>query len=593
MKRFSLWLLVGALGCSDGDIGVTGPGGGGGGGDGRDDVTGGCTDADEDGFGVGCEQGVDCNDADPNLNADCDFRAFGDPWSPEQADGLVIDENGALTLGEDELADDNVWTANAEEGTVSKLDARTGRELARYPSAIAGGNDARPWNEPCNYGSAGNCPSRTSIDFRRDCFVANRAFGNQGTLTKIANRIEDCVDRNGNGVIDTSRDANDSGTVEPGEIVGDDECVLYTVNVGGLNGMPRALAVAPDTRFVSAGGNAWVGTNGERRGYEVNGNDGAILRTVELPINPYGALAGKLLGLVWFTNVGVQAAPNNPPAIVAVEFANGTVHPRQEVQSTVGCTGTYGITIDGQGRVWTGGYPCEAIFRYEGTADAGSWLSVDLGGQGRTRGLVASDDDRIWVAHSHLADGGTVGNLTSVDAETGAVLERHTLPTGKQAIGVDLDRQGNIWTIARETSSAAKLDPSTGVFQEFPVGNGPYTYSDFTGHSLRLQFPQGVYTDVAEACGAAGAMWKTAHWEGDVPEGAVVELRARTATTREGLADAEWYGPWTESPVDLESPPGPLPEGSFLEFELTLRSLDNATTPHLTGFVVTYACALQ
>ncbi|MBI2896977.1 MAG: hypothetical protein HYY06_25695 [Deltaproteobacteria bacterium] len=591
MKRFSVWLLVGALGCSDGDIGVTGPGVGGDDDD-DDDITGGCTDSDDDGFGVGCEQGVDCDDTDPNLSSDCDLRAFGDPWNPEQADGLVIDENGALTLGEDTFEDDTVWIANANENTVSKLDAPTGRELARYPSAIAGGNGARPWTEACNFSSSGNCPSRTSIDFRRDCWVANRAFGNQGTVTKIASRIEDCVDRNANGVIDTSRDANDDGRIDVGEMVGDDECVLFTVNVGGPGGVPRALAVAPDTRFVSAGGNAWVGTNLERLAYEINGNDGAILRTVELPINPYGALAGKLLGLVWFVNAGWQAAPNNPPGIVAVEFANGTVHPRQEVQSTIGCTGTYGITIDGQGRVWTGGYPCEATFRYEGTADAGSWLSVDLGGQGATRGLVAADDDKVWVAHSHFG-GGSVGNLSCVDAETGAVLDRLTLPTGKDAIGVDLDREGNIWTIARETNNAAKFNPNTGVFQEFPVGSGPYTYSDFTGHSLRLQFPQGVYSDVAEACGEAGATWKTAHWEGEVPEGAAVELRVRSAATREGLADATWYGPWLESPADLEAPPGPVPEGSFLEFELTLRSLDNATTPHITGFVVTYSCALQ
>jgi len=568
------------FGCSDGDIGIQGPGGGGGGG-------GGCDDVDGDGYGRGCRLGDDCDDSDPSRSAGCEVEEFGGedvPFSPDGANGVVIGEDGALSLGESVMTDDDtVWIANSDEGTVSKLDAPTGRELARYPSVIGGGNNARPWNEVCDFSSTGNCPSRTAIDFRRDCWVANRAFGHQGTVTKIASREEECIDRNGNGVIDTSHDSN---------VVGDDECVLFTVDVGGNNGLPRALAIAPDTRFISPGGNAWVGNNAERMAYEINGEDGAILRTVQLDINPYGALAGKVLGLVWFVNAGWQAAGNNPPGIQAVEFANGTVHPRQAVESSIGCTGTYGIAIDGQGRVWTGGYPCDAVFRYDGSPDTGTWMSVDIGGQGRTRGLVADEEDRIWVAHSTLNDR-AVGNMSTIDGETGEVLAQYSLPTGRDTIGVDLDREGKIWTVSRETNNSAKFDPATGQFTEYPVGRGPYTYSDFTGHSLRLQFPQGTYNGVVEACGVAGADWMTVSWDAETPDGTAVSVRVRTAPTREGLQDAAWYGPWTESPADLLSAPGPVPVGTFLEFELSLQSFDGSATPRVTRIGVAYACALQ
>ena len=67
-----------------------------------------------------------------------------------------------------------------------------------------------------------------------DVFIANRAFSYQGTITKIANLERDCIDLNGNGVIDTARDHNENGiidmTVGAGEkqeyFAENDECIL-------------------------------------------------------------------------------------------------------------------------------------------------------------------------------------------------------------------------------------------------------------------------------------------------------------------------------------------------------------------------------
>ena len=44
---------------------------------------------------------------------------------------------------------------------------------------------------------------------------------------------------------------------------------------------------------------------------------------------------------------------------------------------------------------------------------------------------------------------------------------------------------GNIWGVNRQTDNASRINPETGVMEVFPVGYGPYTYSDFTGFSLR------------------------------------------------------------------------------------------------------------
>lgn len=60
-----------------------------------------------------------------------------------------------------------IWIANAGEGTLSKIDTRTGQEIARYRT----GPDSS------------TSPSRTAIDKEGNCWVANR--GN-GTVVKIA-----------------------------------------------------------------------------------------------------------------------------------------------------------------------------------------------------------------------------------------------------------------------------------------------------------------------------------------------------------------------------------------------------------------------
>ena len=53
-----------------------------------------------------------------------------------------------------------------------------------------------------------NNPSRTAVDFNGDIWVANRAFGGQSSVTKIANDLTECADRNGTPGLQTSSDVN-------------------------------------------------------------------------------------------------------------------------------------------------------------------------------------------------------------------------------------------------------------------------------------------------------------------------------------------------------------------------------------------------
>lgn len=610
MRVAAFWgaaiLVVAGCDCSEASLGSVGTGRGGTG-----SVDGGpvgCVDRDGDGYGAGCDLGLDCDDADPALGAGCEGAVWGEGGSafdgadPDQEfDGTRTDDRGWLTLGDLVTGDSAVWVSNSDEGTVTKLDARSGREVARYPSAIGSPvNGSRPWNEGCdNDANRGNCPSRTALDFNRDAWVANRAFGGQGTITKIANTLEDCPDRNGDGVIQTSTDANGDGRIDiadPAEFVGPaDECVLFTVDVGEPGDIPRALAIAPDFLRESIYGNAWVGLNGARKALELRGTDGAVLREVPLQIDPYGALADKHMGVVWFTNAGWQARSDNPPAVQNVDFMTGEPSARYAIDVGMpGCDedyGTYGITVDETGRVWVGGYPCEGAFRLD--PRSGEWLAVPTPGNGRPRGLVADGEGFIWMAHSHCSRGDGCATLSKFRIDPPFDVERIDLMGGGAAgsIGVDIDLEGRVWVINKNSSSATRYDPASGVMDQFPVGNGPYTYSDFTGHGLFLQFPRGYWRAVTEGC--AGAIWSEVSFEGSVPPGSLVEVSIRTADTREGLRSAPWIGTWTSSPARLQLAPGPVPPGRFAQIQIGLISEEVGALPAVARVAAAYSCPIM
>ncbi|MFI5308497.1 MAG: putative metal-binding motif-containing protein, partial [Polyangiales bacterium] len=246
-------------------------------------------DRDGDGFDA-CD--ADCNDSDPavhpgaletcnQIDDDCDGQvdegllsecgdcrpgcqlrylpALGDTWHPsaDNSDAVVVDgDGGPLVLSSETRQRFDAWIANFVEGKVTKLDTRDGTQLARYDSVLYdGSNGAEPPDAECDrsglgQSNGGNCPSRTAVDFDGAVYVANRAFGLQGTLTKIAGFEQDCLDRDGNGQIDTSRDLNGNGQIDSyvdGEFLGQlDECLLWTVNVGSVGGVPRAVAVDAD-----------------------------------------------------------------------------------------------------------------------------------------------------------------------------------------------------------------------------------------------------------------------------------------------------------------------------------------------------------
>jgi len=561
------------------------------------------TDADRGGAEVCDEVDNDCDgDVDEGVSAlcadctpGCEARTIpgADGWMPteDNSEGVIVDEDGALTLGRSEARAFAVWVANMDEGTVSKLDSRTGAEVARYPTvgamAPAG---SRPWNEACNWSNQGNCPSRTAVDQNFDAYVANRAFGNQGTITKYANREADCVDRNMNGMIDTSRDLNGNGTIEvgTGEFIGlEDECILYTVPVGGGNAVPRALAIglAPPDGLV---GDVWVGLFQSQEACRLDPADGSVIACMPVEgFRPYG-MAADSANRIWT----VDRSGARRDILGYIDAGAMTFTPVAPLPGSATCAVPYGVTVDGAGDVFMANQCDPSIWRYR-HAD-GSWTPVDAVAFAGTPRGVAADESSLWVALSHDADaftGGEANRIRQYRLSDLSFITEHTIPTGIQPIGIGVSFDGSVWAICRTNNIAARLDPAAGTWTEHQVGLHPYTYSDFIGFGLNVfAEPRGRYRFEVEGCEDGINRWTGASFVAEIPPGTSVEIWARSADDVASLDAEEWIGPFTDNPSDFTMPPGPIPERRYLQVELRLATMDRSTAPRVFSVDVAGVC---
>ncbi|MEW6434297.1 MAG: hypothetical protein AB1730_22585 [Myxococcota bacterium] len=542
--------------------------------------------------------------------------------------GVTLDPMGHIVLSTGSTELYFMWIANDARGWVSKYDTRTGKEVARYWSVIPRdcANSAGP---PCAGGNATGLqagpdaadsyhPSRTAIDLAGDVWVANRGIQKQGSVTKIANADYACIDRNGNGTIETSRDLNGDGQISTNAADGEmiiptdwsdpaqyDECVLFTTPVGGVppaNSPVGARALAVSAGPEGSAGDVWVGIHFENRVYKLNNRNGQIVPVngggatfITLGFGPYGAAVDRLQRL-WIVQPGVAR-------LALIDTGTGTLV-SDTIQDTANC-GAYGLAIDGKNRVWLPGWSKGAIAcRYDHATQ--TWTKFDFSAvrndQGKAfqwgRGIAADTAGRIYMSGwGDSAASPPAAQLIRFDAETGAVV-----PYGSNAfidmtdaatngsIGVGLDGDENAW-VNNYSGNATRIDKNTGaVLHTGQQPGGLYTYSDFTGYQLRnFTAPQGTYKRDFEAC-ATDNEWRTLTWDATVPANTTLQVFAKAANTAAelDLPSTPRFGPFTTSPTDLKA--AGVPKTKFLRVEFVLRSADGRSTPVLRGFNLVWAC---
>ncbi|MBT8491558.1 MAG: hypothetical protein KJO07_00750, partial [Deltaproteobacteria bacterium] len=678
-----------------------------------------CNDGRDDDCDGTADEGV--LNACGNCLAGCGTTGVGDDPFPTEDDdpnvdqtGTGLDPNGDIILDSAQVETYFLWIANSGEGTVSKIDTRTGQEVARYPSVVksngrlivgdcngAGGDKGCDASKVPNWDASGglgnNNPSRTAIDAFGDCWVGNRAHsggvtGEQSTATKFFNNTgvdpeniaadipaaaSDCRDFDGDGTITTSRDINGDGKIDIGatganqEFFPDDECVAATVMLGeqltasSTAAGARALAIDAGGFNVDFGGpdpnnpgNAWVGMFQESAFYRVTlgftGNT-PVASTARVPetgtitsvtgatdFKPYGAAIDSK-GVVWAPSRGADdelvafrsdSADFGDLALTFVpEDTNDYVY-------GVPSGNNYGIVIDLEDRIWLGGWTSQHVTRYDPEAALGSrWTQWPVN-DGRVRGMAIDVNGYVWAAISATGDNSTqISKAIRIPADTAdtvnyLVYDLETAAGGAAggSIGIGVDFDGQVWTVNQDNSNVTKLSIDTandldgdglvgdplGVTVGNKTGNitatkylydsengnnaAPYTYSDFTGLSLRaVTRPSGLYSIAMQGCpGEAEADWRGVSFDAVIPNTATaVQVFVQVGNDLATLKDQPSYGPWTVSPIDLDSPapspPAPMgqgvvPDGAYLRLTFVLISEDRISTPIVRGYNVDWTC---
>jgi hypothetical protein len=621
----------------------------------------GCVDLDGDGRGEGCEAGPDCDDADPTqtgtercdgVDNDCDgtadegvlgpcgdcnplcmssgFGPGGRPFepTPENSDGVNVDEEGALVLDSERINTNFIWIANTTEGSVSRFSTTAPyAEVGRYftgPEVFAGAH------------FAGNDPSRTSVNTLGDAFVGNR---NGNRITRISVLGETCPDTNGDGVVTTSRDLNGDGVISfdlaAGEMLawGEDDCVLWSRFLDDvLPGERFVRAVAaqdvegPDGELREY---VWVGGYATNRVVKVDGRTGEPILFAEAPVNPYG-FAIDAGGQLWVSgnyDTGFLGRVDTTRCLDSASCAEAVCQPSGPEGTE--CDGAmkariptpgilpYGITVDFDQRVWLGAYrtgiPGRTYYPHLGRFDPDAapgtrWINVDLPSRGFDFDFVVNGiaaDARGFVYGAAWSNGG----ILRIDAENPLDIVQIPGTLGTTNKGMAIDAEGKVWSITMD-NQAVVVQPgatigentvTTGVATNI---RGSYTYSDMTGLQLRLATnPRGYYRHLVEGCGEDGdirTVWGELRFDAELPTGTSITFRVKSADTRAELDALDWtplaVTPPATSPlaIDAALAAAGLTPGRLLWVEVVLQAERSSSreviTPRLRSFDLTFTC---
>ncbi|MFC1977620.1 hypothetical protein ACFLWS_05080 [Chloroflexota bacterium] len=473
--------------------------------------------------------------------------------------------NDQLQLNEESGTYPIMWIANAGEDTVSKFDTSTNKELARYHTWFGTGTHGA-WTGPA--------PSRTAVDAEGNCYVANRQFSNSIAADVIKIYADDWTDRNGNGVMDTSYDANNNGTIESSEtltmtdvnsnnIIDDseiqDERIAWAVKVGPNNGIARALAIAPD-------GNIWVGLFQTRQYYEIDSDDGSVVSgPYSVGNTPYGAMIDKY-GILWGASLGttlLRLDTSDGSSLVLSHHTPGYYYGNNYAIAL-------GYDADGYTQVYLSSTNGHSYIQYNTKT---STFSIPA-----TTGFVSRGVGVDPAGNIYCSDATNNGGLAKF-APDGTTLWQKPTQSNSDSRAAVVDSDGNVWVVLLGVSKVAKYDGATGSsLGTFPTGYLPYTYSDATGIGLRGSIkPQGTWTAVYDS-GDASAGWGTVSWNSEEPQGTEITVKVRSSIDQ--TAWSSWED--TTNGGSLTS----TPDGQYLQVQVTFRIIDGETSPILYDLTV-------
>jgi hypothetical protein len=535
----------------------------------------------------------------------------------------VIGEGGELVGGDDPenpsgrpgvtLSSTNyippyAWIANHTNNTVTRFNMETLQEEGRY------------W--------VGSNPSRTGVDLDGNVWIGGR---NDGRLTKILWDTTACPDRNENGEIDTSYPCEVSADCPGVDCVSGicvlnsaadpyaDECVVYSEVPNTAHRSIRGSAPDPTGRiwigFSDGGGSADDGFDGGLQSIDpLTFELGPYIPPTGAPVyapdgdgvqQPQGTTGntGRVYGLVVDSRGHLYTSSYNRNTLARFD----TTTQEWVAMYTGYVCGSYGIGIDSENRVWTGGWPgCRGIGMFDPEVDRFYNFAVPTDvtiAHGVTSGIdpspasgcgspaycvtgVAAEPatDDVWASFyavgytgrlqvvydpdAPLADRYTGSTWTFIGTtrDTSEPSEPYLAGVGADLRGVGFDTDGYAWTHGLGSGRIFKIDPatnsrSTDLPDGMVVGVGThYTYSDFTGSTaLSFTSPRSTWRYTFDTT-YPNAQPDKVIWEAWVPARTSAGIRLRVLD-----GDGEPLSSWV---------PNPLPDGTAVYEDYPTGALD-------------------
>ena len=422
----------------------------------------------------------------------------------------------------DELKLDNssepfnfIWVACSSRGTVVKVDTLNGTILGEYSSA------------PRSDGS----PSRTTVDKDGSVWLANRAdIGPQGGGTIVHIGLAEnnqCEERNGIPGIQTSTGLGDikpwaDATGNRSVSTAQDECIVHYTEVNSRG--TRHVSIDSDN-------NVWVSGLWNRAFDKVKGGrwttpgSGEIL--VSFPSVGYGGYGGLMdpNGFIWSSSPLLRWDTSLPLNGTNGDPSGPSIGPLALNTNWAGqVDDSYGLCIDSQGNVWSTSLSSGQIVKY---ASNGTYLGNFAYGGTNAQGCVVDLNDDVWVAHSILNQGTTVGHLANNGTLLGVVM------VGSGPSGVAVDRMGKVWSTNTIGSTLSRIDPSLNngvgsVDKTIDLGSGcyPYNYGDMTG-STNISPPNSGSWTVTYDHGFNFTAWGSIEWTADTPDNSSLTVQVK------------------------------------------------------------------
>lgn len=486
------------------------------------------------------------------LNADFDEGAYSN---------VVHKIPDQLQLDDTTTPFNFMWAAVSTKGTIVKIDTETGKVLGEFRTAPAG--------QPLD-------PSRTTVDKSGNVWATNRAGQSVIHVGLVENH--QCVDRDGNGRIDTSSGLGDvlswdnaGGVDTPGGVrTAADECILHYTLV--RSGGTRHVSVTRDN-------DVWVSGISGRYFDLVDGDTGAIIRSE--PSVGYGGYGGLIdgNGVIWSARSMLRWDTSKP--LTGPNGGNWTGYAHD----------SYGLCIDSKGNVYNTSLSGGRIHKFN---PAGALVASFSHGNANAQGCVVDRNDHVWVAHSILGPQTTVGHLRPDGTHVGNVT------VGRGPTGVAVDARGKIWVTNYFDGTVSRIDPAGGPlgpdgvtrvgevdFTSVNLGGNLYNYSDMTGSTLQGAPNAGSWSVVHDS-EQAGARWGTVSWNARVAGNGALKVSAASSSDGVTFSPAEA----ATSGVDLN-----VPDGRYLKVSVAFQRSSEKVSPILYDLTVKIAneppnCAL-